>query len=233
MNPCETMLPDDEAVIRALIDEVAFEGWTRIALRRALLACGRDAEDAAFLFPGGASEMIEAWACLADQDMERAARAADLAAYRTPGRVRAIISLRFEQNRRYREAIGRAVAILALPQNAKLAATITARTVDAIWHAAGDRSADFAWYTKRALLAGVYTSTLLFWLRDMSDDDEDTIAFLDRRLDNVASIGKIRKTIEARMPKSRTPRFPKLRLPRLPRLRLPTPCASPCRAPGS
>jgi ubiquinone biosynthesis protein COQ9 len=199
MNPCETMLPDDEPVIRALLNEVPFEGWTRTALRRALTACGRNPDDAAFLFPGGAVDMIEAWTCLADRDMEAAAQSADLAAYRTPGRVRAIISLRFEQNRPHREAISRAVAVLALPHNAKRAAAITARTADAIWHAAGDRSADFAWYTKRALLAGVYASTLLFWLRDMSDSDDDTMAFLDRRLANVATIGKTRKSITSKL----------------------------------
>jgi ubiquinone biosynthesis protein COQ9 len=205
MNPCDTMLPDDETVIRALLNEVPIAGWTRTALRRALTACGHNPDDAAFLFPGGGADMIEAWACLADRDMETAAQEADLAAYRTPARVRAIISLRFEQNRPHREAIGRAIAVLALPHNAKRAATITARTVDAIWHAAGDRSADFAWYTKRALLAGVYTSTLLFWLRDLSESDEDTIAFLDRRLDNVATIGKTRKAITAKRPKLRIP----------------------------
>lgn len=36
--------------------------------------------------------------------------------------------------------------------------------VDDIWYWAGDRSTDFNWYTKRALLAGIYTSTgLLIW----------------------------------------------------------------------
>lgn len=206
MNPCDTMMPEDEAVIRALLDEVPFAGWTTASLRRALTACGRDPEDALFLFPGGAPEMIEAWACLADRDMEAGAQAADLAAYRIPARVRAIISLRFEQNRPHREAIGRAIAILALPRNARLAATITARTVDSIWHAAGDRSADFAWYTKRAILAGVYTSTLLYWLRDMSGDDADSIAFLDRRLADVARIGKARKSMSGRLPRPRLPR---------------------------
>jgi ubiquinone biosynthesis protein COQ9 len=72
---------------------------------------------------------------------------------------------------------------------------ITARTVDSIWHAAGDRSADFSWYTKRAILASVYGTTLLYWLRDMSEDDEDTLAFLDRRLAGVGRIGKARARI--------------------------------------
>jgi ubiquinone biosynthesis protein COQ9 len=67
-----------------------------------------------------------------------------------------------------------------------------ARTTDAIWHAAGDRSADFSWYTKRAILAGVYGATLLRWLNDGSEDDADTLAFLDRRLAGVARIGRLR-----------------------------------------
>ncbi len=62
--------------------------------------------------------------------------------------------------------------------------------MDAIWHLAGDRSADWSWYTKRAILAGVYGATLLYWLRDDSEDDEATLAFLDRRLAGVGRIGK-------------------------------------------
>lgn len=196
----ETTTSDDDAVIRALLAEVPFDGWTSRALRRALLAAGRDPTDAALLFPGGAPEMIEAWAALADRDMAEAARAADLAAYRVPARVRAIISLRLEQIRPHREALRRALALLALPGHARLATRITARTADAVWHAAGDRSADFSWYTKRALLAGVYTSTLLFWLSDTSDEDAETIAFLDRRLADVGRIGKARQRIERAMP---------------------------------
>jgi ubiquinone biosynthesis protein COQ9 len=91
-------------------------------------------------------------------------------------------------NRPHKEAIRRAVAVLALPGNARTAAAITARTVDAIWHAAGDRSADFSWYTKRAILTGIYAATLLFWLRDSSDSDADTNAFLDRRLRGVGRL---------------------------------------------
>lgn len=198
----------DAAVIRALLDQVPFDGWTVTALRRALASLGRDPAEAALLFPGGAVSMIEAWAALADREMAEAALAADLAAYRVPARIRAIVAIRLEQNRPHREAVRRALAILALPRNAPLAARITARTVDEIWHAAGDASADFAWYTKRAILAGVWTSTLLYWLRDTSEDDADTIAFLDRRLVDVARIGKARKRIEAWRPPFFRPKSP-------------------------
>jgi ubiquinone biosynthesis protein COQ9 len=198
------MIDDDTAaILDALLPQIPFEGWTRTALRAALASIGQPPEDAALFFPGGSGEMIESFCALADARMEEAAEAADLAAYRIPGRVRAILAIRFEQNRGNKEAIRRALSWLSLPIHAPHAARITARTVDAVWHAAGDTSADFSWYTKRAILAGVYSSTLLFWLNDSSDDDDATLRFLDRRLANVGQITKLRKRLEACMPKFR------------------------------
>jgi ubiquinone biosynthesis protein COQ9 len=184
-----------EAVIDALVPQVAFDGWTVKSLRAALAVIGEDPEDAALLFPAGAGEMIEAFSALADARMVQAAAAAAILELRVPARVRAIVALRLEQNRGNYEAIRRALAWLAVPVNAPVGLRITAATVDAIWHAAGDASADFSWYTKRGILAGVYGATLLYWLRDASLDDADTLAFLDRRLAGVARIGKLRKRL--------------------------------------
>lgn len=191
--------PRRDELIEALLAQVAFDGWTTRSLRQALAAIGEHPDDGPIYFPGGTGEMIGAFCALADERMEQAAVAADLAAYRVPQRVKAVIEIRFEQNRPHKEAIRRALAWLALPMNAPLALRMTAATVDAIWHAAGDTSADFAWYTKRGILAGVYSSTLLYWLRDGSDEDADTFAFLDRRLADVARIGKFRRGIEGRL----------------------------------
>jgi ubiquinone biosynthesis protein COQ9 len=170
-----------DAALDALLAVVPFEGWTVAALRR---AAGPDAD---LLFPGGATDMVEAYCDLADRRME-----ADAAAEgRLPDRVRAVIARRLELSRPHKEAVRRGLAVLAA--HPAIAARCTARTVDAIWHISGDRSADFSWYTKRAILLGVYGSTLLFWLRDDSEDDADTLAFLDRRLAAVGRIGKLRR----------------------------------------
>ena len=185
-----------DAAIAAFLPHVPFDGWTRRALRAGLADLGADAEDAEQLFPGGAADMIEAFCDWADRRMQDAAAALD----RTlplHQRVRAVVALRLEQNRLHKEAIRRALAWLALPGNARLAIACTARTVDAIWHAAGDRSADFSWYTKRAILAAVYTPTVLYWLRDSGEDDAATLGFLDRRLGLVARIGGMRRRAEA------------------------------------
>jgi ubiquinone biosynthesis protein COQ9 len=188
-----------DELIEALLAQVPFDGWTTRSLRQALVAIGEHPDDGPIYFPGGTAEMIGAFCAWADEKMEAAAVAADLAAYRVPARVKAVMEIRFEQNRPHKEAIRRALAWLALPINVALAMKLTAATVDAVWHAAGDNSADFAWYTKRGILAGVYSSTLLFWLRDVSDEDADTLAFLDRRLANVAQIGSARRKVEERL----------------------------------
>ncbi len=184
-----------DAAIAAMLPHVPFDGWTRRALRTGLAASGMAPEDPELLFPGGAADMIEAFCDWADRRMEAEAASLDHS-MRLHERVRAVIALRLEQNRPYKEAIRRALSLLALPGNARLATVCTARTVDAIWHAAGDRSADFSWYTKRAILAAVYVATILFWLRDTSEDDAATLAFLDRRLAGVGRIGSARRRAE-------------------------------------
>lgn len=190
--------PERDAAILAMLPNVPFDGWTKRAIKD---------DDADLLFPLGAPDMIEAFCDLADRQMEEAA--AELAETRLSRRVRAVIALRLEQNRPYKEAIRRALGVLALPQNARAAAATTARTVDAIWRAAGDESANFSWYSKRAILVAVYSATILYWLNDMSEDDADTLSFLDRRLAGVARIGKLRARADGFI--GRLPRPPGLR----------------------
>jgi ubiquinone biosynthesis protein COQ9 len=186
-----------DAAIDALLPNVPFDGWTYRALRAGLAASGGDPRDAESLFPGGAADMIATYCDLADRRMEQGAAALGLGEMRTPARIRAVIALRLAQNRPHKEAIRRALAALALPGNAGTGALCTARTVDAMWHAAGDHSVDFSWYTKRAILTGVYTATLLYWLRDPSENEAATLGFLDRRLADVGRITRARRRVES------------------------------------
>lgn len=89
------------------------------------------------------------------------------------------------------------MAYYALPLNAPSGMQVLYKTLDEIWYLAGDTSTDFNFYTKRALLAPVFTSTVLFWLDDKSEDQKDTLAFLERRLKDVLKIQTFRKSVEA------------------------------------
>ncbi len=177
-----------DAAIDALLPLVPDHGWTIAALRQAA------GENADLLFPGGPAEMVETYIDLADRRMAVAA-ATQMTGQRLHQKVRTLIATRFAQASHHKAAVRRAFGVLSQPGNLATATRCTARTVDAIWYAAGDKSADFSWYTKRAILASVYSSTLLFWLGDHSDG-EATLAFLDRRLAGVARIGKLRRRFQ-------------------------------------
>ena len=187
--------PERDEAIRAMLPAVPFTGWT---LRTLTEAAGSDAD---LLFPRGAVDMVETYVDLADREMADAVAAEDLLALRVPARVRRVIAIRFAQARNDKQAVARGLGLLALPQHAVVAARTASRTVDAIWCAAGDVSDGFSWYSKRAILASVYAATLLFWLRDDSDNDEESLEFLDRRLAGVGRIGRARRRIESFLPK--------------------------------
>lgn len=181
--------PERDEALLALMGAQPFGGWNLESLRQAA------GEHADLLFLGGAAELVEASIDLADRRMEQAAAELEFTDLRTPDRIKAVIALRLAQNRPFKTAIGRALAVMALPGGALIAARATARTVDAIWHAAGDASVDFSWYTKRATLAPIYAATLLYWLTDHGEDDVATLAFLDRKLAGTAIIGKVKRRL--------------------------------------
>jgi ubiquinone biosynthesis protein COQ9 len=172
------------AAIEAALPFVPAYGWSTEAMRRGA------GEAADLLFPGGPAEMVECYIAFADARMVAGAAPA-MDNLRLSQRVRTLIATRLAQAEGERGAVRRALAVLALPGGAGAAARSLAHTVDTIWFAAGDTSADFSWYTKRAILAAVYTSTLLFWLNGDTDQGA-ALGFLDRRLAGVGRLGKWR-----------------------------------------
>jgi ubiquinone biosynthesis protein COQ9 len=183
--------PDRElrdSLADAVLAEAAFEGWSRTALSAASAKLDLPAGEADRLFPGGPVQVLTYVSERADQrtveDMEKEG-VADL---KIRDRIKAAVRIRLERHAGEREAARRALALLALPLNAGLGLKLLYKTVDAMWYAAGDTSTDFNFYTKRATLAGVYSSTLLYWLNDRSEGSEATWSFLDRRIDDVMKI---------------------------------------------
>lgn len=193
---------DPDAALRdrladAMVGEAAFEGWTRTALAAAGRNLGLPAGEADRLFPGGAIQALTHASERADfrtvEDMEKEG----VAALKIRDRIKAAVRFRLERHAGNREAARRALALLSLPFNAGLGLKLLYKTVDAMWYAAGDTSTDFNFYTKRATLAGVYSSTLLYWLNDRSPGAEQTWAFLDRRIDDVMKIEKLKSQVRS------------------------------------
>jgi ubiquinone biosynthesis protein COQ9 len=188
----EHLIEERRRILKAALGHVAFDGWSGKTLARAVADCGYDRSMAARAFPGGTPELIDFHVAEADRAMLAALDQVDLAALRIRERVALAVRTRLEQAAGQREAVRRAVAFQMLPGQNVRAARGLYRTVDAIWRACGDTATDFNFYTKRALLAGVYASTVLYWLNDKSPEFVDTWAFLDRRIGEVMAIQKVR-----------------------------------------
>lgn len=186
-----TRMERRDALLKAALPHVPFDGWTRAALEAAAQDLGMSAADAGRYFPGGIPDLIAHFSDWADRLMQDALSAEDLSGLRVRERIALAVRVRLATLERHREAVRRALSWLALPPNIPLGLRCLYRSVDAIWYAVGDRSADFSFYTKRALLAGVLSSTVLYWLDDDSDDSTETWAFLDRRIDDVMKIPRV------------------------------------------
>jgi ubiquinone biosynthesis protein COQ9 len=171
-------------------EHAVFDGWTQKAVDSAAAELGIEPAQARLAFPKDAPHMIEAWIEGVDAAMTAHFTPKLVEAMRVSQRIRAMIWFRLETTGPAREAVRSALSILAMPQNVPLALHTGWRSADLMWRLAGDTATDYNHYSKRLILSGVYTATLLAWLDDQSEGWADTAAFLDRRL---AGVGRFEK----------------------------------------
>jgi len=171
-------------------DNAAFDGWNADAVESAAKALGIEPAIAAIAFPGGAVEMIDAWFASIDTAMAARFTPEQLAAMKVRERITALVETRLELVAGHREALRRAVATLAMPQNLATAAKLGWRSADVMWRLAGDTATDYNHYTKRAILGSVYAATVTVFLSDESEGWADTRAFLGRRIEGIMRFEK-------------------------------------------
>jgi ubiquinone biosynthesis protein COQ9 len=171
-----------------------FDGWNETALTAAAEMAGCDPDIARLAFKDSGSNlamaMIEAWIASVDQAMEAEWPAERLATLKIRERIRTLVAFRLDAVADVDEAVRRALAVMAQPQNARAALKLGWRSADIMWRLAGDTATDYNHYTKRAILAGIYSATLAVFVNDDSEGKADTHAFLERRIDGVMKFEK-------------------------------------------
>jgi ubiquinone biosynthesis protein COQ9 len=187
----EHLATERQAILDKALDHVPFDGWTERALRQGAEEAGFDDTMWRRAFPRGGADAIEFWSAETDREMAAALTEQDIGSLKIRERIAAAVRWRLEKLAARREAVRRSLSYLSQPQHAGLGLRCLYRTVDEMWHAAGDTATDFNFYTKRGLLAGVYTSTILYWLDDDSEDRAATWSFLDRRIADALRIPKV------------------------------------------
>lgn len=180
-----------DRVLDAALPYVAFDGWSDATLRSAIADSGVAAGLARALFPRGGVDLALEYHRRGDALMRAALADRDLAGLKFREKVALAVRVRLEVISDA-EAVRRGSALFALPQHAADGAKAVWGTADAIWVSLDDTSTDVNWYTKRATLSAVYAATALYWLGDDSPDHSATWAFLDRRIENVMAIEKLK-----------------------------------------
>jgi len=168
----------------------AFDGWSDTALEQAAALAGVPLAVARLAFPGGAMDMIATWIASIDAQMEAAFADGALGSMKIRDRIRALVLFRIDAVAGRKEALRRALAIMAQPGNVPRALRTAWNSADAMWRLAGDTATDYNHYTKRTLLAGIYSATLAVFIGDESEHQAETRAFLDRRIEDVMRFEK-------------------------------------------
>ncbi|NKW72049.1 COQ9 family protein [Rhodobacteraceae bacterium R_SAG10] len=181
-------------LLDAALAHVPFDGWGAAALAAAARDIGISVQDARALYPRGAAQMAAAYHVRGDDAMVARMEAGDHSARRYSEKVAALVRYRLEAAQD-KELVRRAMTLFALPQNAADGARLIWGTADRIWCALGDTSDDINWYSKRAILSGVYGSCVLFWLGDTSDGHSATWTFVDRRIADVMRFEKFKSRV--------------------------------------
>ncbi len=190
----DTATTPKEKLLQAALIHVPFDGWSQAAFDAAIADSEIERTVAQSVCPRGAVDLAILYHKQGDAAMRARIDEADLSEMKYSARVAAAIRFRLEAVED-KELVRRGTTLFALPMYAGDGAKAIWGTADAIWTAFGDTSDDVNWYTKRATLSGVYSATVLYWLGDASEDNADTWAFLDRRIENVMQIEKLKAQV--------------------------------------
>ena len=183
-----------EQLLDAALIHVAFDGWSDATLDVAVQDADVAPELAHVACPRGALDLAIAYHLRGDAEMLARFEREDVSALRYSEKVTTLVQFRLEAVSD-KEAVRRGTTLFTLPHHAADGAKLIWGTADAIWNALGDTSTDSNWYTKRATLSAVYSSTVLFWLGDTSEEHADTWAFLERRIDDVMRFEKVKAQV--------------------------------------
>jgi ubiquinone biosynthesis protein COQ9 len=176
----------------AVGENAVFDGWTGAAVDAAADRQGIDRAQARLAMPKDQAGLIDVYIHGVDRALQEHFTPERLKGMKIREKIRSLVWRRLEIMAPAREAVRRALSILAMPQNLTTGLRIGWRSADVMWRIAGDTSTDFNHYTKRMTLGAVYSSTLLVWLDDDSEGWSETAAFLDRRINDVMEFEKLK-----------------------------------------
>ncbi|MGR3485722.1 MAG: COQ9 family protein [Paracoccaceae bacterium] len=188
--------PTLSRLIDAALPHVAFDGWSDATFRAAVADADLTEARALTVAPRRAVDLAIGFHRRGDAAMRARIVGGELEGMRMREKIARAIEIRLEVIGD-KEAVRRGTTLFALPHLAAEGAALIWGTADAIWDACGDTSEDANWYSKRAILSGVWSATVIFWLGDDSMGAQDTRRFVERRIEGVMAFEKAKAAANA------------------------------------
>ena len=188
-------------LVTKMLNHVPDLGWTWDALSKAALNSKKmkshSEEELQTIFDNKISTIIGIFNDKLDEEMFAIFNPENNKNLGVTQTVKALVLSRLRASENYKSIIKTSLFFMAQPGNAYEALNQLMKTSNKIWEIAGDTSRGRNFYSKRLILAGVYSSTLAYWLAKETRSIDGSEDFLDKRLDDVKNIGKIsKKSIE-------------------------------------
>jgi len=145
------------------------------------------------LFPEGYLSIVQMYLEEVDEKMTKESEKINLIRLKIHERIRELCILRLNIMAKEKDLVSKTFLHLLLPHNYKFSSKKLYKTVDQIWFLAGDNSTDFNFYSKRIILASIYTSTMIHFINN--DNMDDTLFLLNKLLRKVSKIPHIKSNI--------------------------------------
>ena len=106
------------------------------------------------------------------------------------------VKIRFELLNKDKDSIKKSLIFLSNPSKQILSSKLIYKTVDYIWRLIGDKSKDYNFYTKRAILVSIYSLAIFIWISDKSNSLNKTFNFLEKSIMNMNIVTNIKEKLK-------------------------------------
>ena len=168
---------------------VRIKGWSESTFKNLKNEAFKNA-DLVNLFPNGYKDLLEFSILEINNLLEKKINRYNIINFPLNKRIKKILLLRLDILNGDKLFYKKTFNHLLLPANSKLLKKCLYNSVDKMWYLAGDNSTDFSFYTKRIILAFIYTSAIFTLNNYGLERAEENI---DKNLQKIAKIPKIKE----------------------------------------
>ena len=184
---------EKQLILKNFLKNAAFDGWNETCLKLATQKAGFEEGYQHLLFPNGIKDLTKLFHQNLNQEMKN--QFLDCTLNKAHEKIIYLLELKIKLYQPHKEAVRALMKYNLNPLNILTAKLMLWDSCNIMWYLAGDRATDYNYYSKRILLASIYSSSILYWLNDDSEDYQQTKAFIRNRINNILSLGKVKKSI--------------------------------------